>query len=110
MINIGTIPPPDETLASSVDERRVKAESILPKEIIWRKKAGFSAPIRSWLCTSLKPMINDLLSEQTIKRRGLFDYKEVKRIINANDSGREDFNLQVFQLLNLEIWMREFLD
>ena len=85
-------------------------ESILPKEIIWRKKAGFSAPIRSWLRTSLKPMINDLLSEQTIKRRGLFDYKEVKRIIDANDSGREDFNLQVFQLLNLEIWMREFLD
>ena len=85
-------------------------ESILPKEIIWRKKAGFSAPIRSWLRTSLKPMINDLLSEETIKRRGLFDYKEVKRIIDANDNGREDFNLQVFQLLNLEIWMREFLD
>jgi asparagine synthase (glutamine-hydrolysing) len=86
------------------------AESLLPKEIIWRKKAGFSAPVRSWIRTSLKPMINDLLSEETIKRRGLFDYREVKRIIDLNDSGREDFNLQVFQLLNLEIWMREFID
>ncbi len=86
------------------------AESILPKEIIWRKKAGFGAPIRSWLRTSLKPMIDDLLSEETVKRRGLFDFKEVRRIIELNDSGREDFNLQVFQLLNFEIWMREFLD
>jgi asparagine synthase (glutamine-hydrolysing) len=86
------------------------AESLLPKEIIYRKKAGFSAPIRSWLRTSLKPMIDDLLSEETIKRRGLFDFQEVRQIIELNQSGKEDFNLQVFQLLNLEIWMREFLD
>jgi len=86
------------------------AESLLPKEIIWRKKAGFGAPIRSWLRTSLKPMIDDLLSEETVKRRGLFDHAEIRKIIELNQTGKEDFNLQVFQLLNFEIWMREFLD
>src|SRR6185436_15926580 len=25
------------------------AESFLPKDVVWRKKAGFGAPIRSWL-------------------------------------------------------------
>jgi len=55
-------------------------------------------------------MIEDLLSEQTIKRRGLFRPEEVRRILNANLSGREDYNLQVFQLLNLELWMRTFID
>ena len=85
-------------------------EQILPKEIIWRKKAGFSAPVRSWLRGALKPMVEDLLLEETIKRRGLFDAKEIRRIIDLNLSGKEDYNLQVFQLLNLEIWMREFLD
>lgn len=85
-------------------------EQILPKEVIWRKKAGFSAPVRSWIRTSLRPMIDDLLSEETIKRRGLFDPKEVRRIVDLNLSGKEDLNLQVFQLLNLEIWMREFLE
>ena len=86
------------------------AEKLLPKEIVWRKKAGFSAPVRSWLRGALKPMIADLLSEETVKRRGLFDYAEVRRTIDLNDAGREDFNLQVFQLLTFEIWMREFLD
>lgn len=86
------------------------AESLLPKEVIYRKKAGFSAPIRSWIRTSLRPMIDDLLSEETIKKRGIFDAEEVRRIIESNQSGKEDFNLQVFQLLNLEIWMRQFLD
>jgi asparagine synthase (glutamine-hydrolysing) len=86
------------------------AESLLPKEMVWRKKAGFSAPIRSWLRTSLKPMIDDLLSEETINRRGFFNAAEVKRIIDLNDSGKEDLNLQVFQLLTFELWLREFID
>ena len=55
-------------------------------------------------------MVNELLSAETVKRRGLFRPEEVRRIIETNLSGREDFNLQVFQLLNLELWMRTFID
>src|SRR2546423_8504620 len=86
------------------------AERLLPRDVVWRKKAGFSAPIRSWLRGPLRPMVDDLLSEETIRRRGLFRPEEVRRIIDANLSGREDFNLQVFQLLNLELWQRAFID
>jgi asparagine synthase (glutamine-hydrolysing) len=85
-------------------------ESVLPEDVIWRKKAGFGAPIRSWLRGPLRPMIEDLLSEDAIKRRGLFNPREVRRVIEANFSGREDFNLQVFQLLGLELWQKEFVD
>ena len=83
-------------------------EGILPRAVVWRKKAGFGAPIRSWLRGPLRPLVNDLLSEETLKRRGLFRPSEVKRLIDANFSGREDYNLQVFQLLGLELWFREF--
>ena len=86
------------------------AETFLPKDVIWRRKAGFSAPIRSWLRGALRPMVDDLLSAETVKSRGLFDPKYVRVLIDNNLSGKEDHNLQVFQILNLEIWMREFLD
>jgi asparagine synthase (glutamine-hydrolysing) len=85
-------------------------EGVLPKEVIWRRKAGFGAPIRSWLRGALRPMINDLLSPETVKRRGIFRPEEVKRVIDANFSGREDYNLQVFQLLGLELWHQTFID
>ncbi len=85
-------------------------ESVLPTDVVWRKKAGFGAPIRSWLRGPLRPLIDDLLSEETIKRRGIFRPLEVKRVLAANFSGREDYNLQVFQLLGLEMWMRTFVD
>jgi asparagine synthase (glutamine-hydrolysing) len=85
-------------------------ERVLPRKVVWRKKAGFGAPIRSWLRGALRPLVDDLLSEETVKRRGLFRPAEVRRIIDLNLSGREDFNLQVFQLLNLELWQRQFID
>ena len=85
-------------------------EKVLPHDVVWRKKAGFGAPIRSWLRGPLRPLVDDLLSKETVRQRGLFRPEEVQRIINANLSGREDYNLQVFHLLNLELWQRQFMD
>jgi len=85
-------------------------EKILPKEVIWRKKAGFGAPVRSWVRGSLRPMIDDLLSEETLNRRGIFKPAAVKKLIDVNQSGREDRSLEVFQLLMFEIWMQQFFD
>ncbi len=86
------------------------AETILPRDVVWRKKAGFGAPIRSWLRGPLRPMVEDLLSEETVKRRGLFRPEEVQRIVAANLSGREDYALHVLQLLTLELWHSTFID
>jgi asparagine synthase (glutamine-hydrolysing) len=85
-------------------------EEVLPREVVWRKKAGFGAPIRSWLRGALRPLVDELLSDEVVSKRGLFRPEEVRRLINQNLSGREDYNLQVFQLLNLELWQRQFMD
>jgi asparagine synthase (glutamine-hydrolysing) len=86
------------------------AEAWLPREIINRKKAGFSAPIRAWLVRDMLDMVEDLLSESNIANRGYFEYGYVRRLIDDNLSGREDNSLKVFQLLTLELWHRAFVD
>jgi asparagine synthase (glutamine-hydrolysing) len=86
------------------------AESWLPREIIRRRKAGFSAPVRAWLVRDLRQMVEDLLSQSNVERRGYFDYRAVRRLIDENLSGREDNSLKVFQLLTLELWHRAFID
>lgn len=86
------------------------AERLLPREVVWRKKAGFGAPMRAWLRGPLRPLVDELLSEEQVRSRGLFRPEEVRRIVEANLSGREDYNLQVLQLLTLEMWHREFID
>jgi asparagine synthase (glutamine-hydrolysing) len=86
------------------------AERLLPREVVWRRKAGFGAPLRSWLRGPLLEMTRDLLSEDRIRRRGHFRPEAVQRIVRENLLGREDYNLQVFQLLTLELWQQIFLD
>lgn len=112
MLELTARMPPDLKLRGLKRKYILKraAEKLLPREVVWRRKAGFGAPIRSWLRGPLRPMVDELLSEATVKRRGLFRPEEVKRVIEANLSGREDYNLQVFQLLTLELWQRAFID
>lgn len=86
------------------------AERLLPKDVVWRRKAGFGAPVRSWLRGALRPMVDDLLSEAAVKRRGIFSPSAVRQLVEKNLSGREDLNLQVFQLLTFELWYRQFID
>lgn len=85
-------------------------EGVLPNDVIWRAKAGFGAPIRAWLVGDLRPLVEDLLSPETIAARGLFDPLEVRRLVDANQAGREDNALRIWALLTLELWLRDFLD
>ena len=85
-------------------------EGILPPEVIWRGKAGFGAPAWSWLKEDLRPMIRELLSEETIKHRGYFEPGAVQRMIDQHATGQVDRPLHIWALMTLEIWMRIFLD
>lgn len=86
------------------------AEKYLPHEIIYRPKASFGAPIRSWISGDLQPMVNDLLSEQSINKRGLFNYGYIKKLIENERAGKEDNAYRIYQLLTVELWFRNFVD
>jgi asparagine synthase (glutamine-hydrolysing) len=85
-------------------------EGILPREIIWRRKAGFGAPVRSWLIGDLAPLVDDLLSGPTIQSRGLVDPAVVERLRAENAAGEADNSLRLYALLSFELWCRTFLD
>jgi asparagine synthase (glutamine-hydrolysing) len=85
-------------------------EGILPDSVIWRPKAGFTAPVRSWLVGDLREMVGDLLSPDAVAARGLFDPAEVQRLVRDNEAAREDNALRIWTLLTLELWQQTFVD
>ena len=85
-------------------------EPYLPREVIYRPKTGFGAPLRRWMRHELRELLGDLLSAASLKRRGLFDPDAVQRLIAANDAGRVDASYTLLSLLCIEIWCRTFLD
>lgn len=86
------------------------AERFLPKKIIYRPKASFGAPIRSWISNDLRSTVDELLSENSVNKRGFLNYSFVRRLIEKDRSGEEDKAYQIYQLLTLELWCREYLD
>jgi asparagine synthase (glutamine-hydrolysing) len=89
---------------------RKAMDGVLPKEVLRRRKAAFGLPIRAWLKNELKDMLTDMLSEERVRRRGLFDAAAVSRMIRDNESGERDYTLQLWGLLTLELWHQTFVE
>jgi asparagine synthase (glutamine-hydrolysing) len=85
-------------------------EPYLPREIIYRPKSGFGAPLRSWLRNDLRDMVEETLEPGAIRQRGFFDPGAVTRLIAADRAGRVDGSYTIFALLCLELWCRRFID
>jgi asparagine synthase (glutamine-hydrolysing) len=85
-------------------------EPFLPHEVIYRPKSGFGAPLRRWMQHDLRELLGDLLSVNSLKRRGLFEPTAVQRLIAANDAGKVDASYTLLSLLCIEIWCRTYLD
>ena len=85
-------------------------EPYLPKDVIYRPKSGFGAPLRHWMRFEFRELMNDLLSVNSLKRRGFFDPVAVQGLILANESGRQDASYTLLSLMCIEIWCRNFVD
>jgi asparagine synthase (glutamine-hydrolysing) len=89
---------------------RKAMQDVLPREVLQQPKAGFAAPVDYWLARDLKEMVDDLLCESQIEKRGLFRPEVVRAFVDEHRSGAQDWSMQIWQLLTLELWMQTFLD
>ncbi len=85
-------------------------EPYLPKEVIYRPKTGFGAPLRTWIKYDLRELVGDLLSAESLNKRGLFSAQAVQNLILDNDNNRVDASYTIFSLLCIEIWCRTYID
>lgn len=89
--------------------RQAMAE-ILPAEVLKQPKAGFAAPIDYWLVHEMREMIDDVLCDSEIRRRNVFRDGPVRSLIQQHRNGQNDWSMQIWQLLTLELWMQTFMD
>ncbi len=80
--------------------------SLVPEEILKRKKHGFSVPMERWLGGELGGMADSAIEEMS--KRKFFRNKEVKRMA-AERNGRKN-SLKLWHLLMLEKWLERFYD
>jgi len=89
---------------------RKAMEPILPRHVIYRPKTGFGAPLRRWLHVEMKDLLEYHLSDDRIRRRGIFDVVAVRKLMALDLQGKVDGAYTIFALLCIEIWCTLFLD
>lgn len=85
-------------------------EPYLPRDVIYRPKSGFGAPLRRWFRVELRDWLADTLSPLRLRNRGLFEPEAVQRLIRDNAIGRVDASYTLFSLACIEMWCQHFID
>lgn len=84
-------------------------------DVAGRPKVPFYIPIDKYLGSGpLHDMVNELLSDDSVRRRGIFNVNAVQRMRslhgNAASSSGFLYGKQIFSLAMLELWFRIFID
>jgi asparagine synthase (glutamine-hydrolysing) len=82
---------------------------LLPQQILKRPKKGFGIPVAAWLNGALRPLAHDLLGEAAVRRAGLFEPREVQRLLDQHSRMERDNRKQLWTLLVFELWRREHI-
>jgi asparagine synthase (glutamine-hydrolysing) len=83
-------------------------KKLLPPENLSRRKMGFGVPVGQWMRGDLRPLVEDVLLSGDALRLGYFEPDKVRKLVRAHLEGTRDYSSQLWALLCLELWQREF--
>jgi asparagine synthase (glutamine-hydrolysing) len=104
--------PPSMRIRGNVQKYLLKkaSESYLDASIVHRPKAPFNAPLRAWMRGPLAPLVDEFLSESSLKARGVYHPGFVRTLIEQDRRGAADHAMVIWSLLTFELWFRTFFD
>jgi asparagine synthase (glutamine-hydrolysing) len=81
----------------------------IPKEMMERPKMGFGIPVDNWLSHELKDLVEEHLSEASLKLHGLFNVQVVRNVVSDFLNGRKEKHLKVWYLLMFQMWYKQWM-
>jgi asparagine synthase (glutamine-hydrolysing) len=84
--------------------------SRVPRELIERPKMGFGIPVNRWLRNELRPLLDEYLNGERVRREGFLRPEGVDRVVREHLSGRRDHQYRLWALLVFAMWRERYLD
>jgi asparagine synthase (glutamine-hydrolysing) len=78
-------------------------EGLLPREIVYRPKQGFGAPIAEWFRGEFGRRAQREIRDSSLSERGLLNYDRVDDLWDAHRSGA-NWNAQLWNVYNVSAW------
>jgi asparagine synthase (glutamine-hydrolysing) len=86
------------------------AATLLPREILDRRKQGFGVPLGTWFRGNLRELFADTLLSPASLQRGYFQPAFVRQIVDEHLSGKRDHTLRLWQLVVFERWHQQYVN
>lgn len=85
-------------------------KEILPRRLHNRSKWGFEMPIARWLKTDLKYLIDAYLSREKIAQQGIFNVREIEKMVADLMENRRDTAWKLWNLIVFQAWHASLRD
>lgn len=82
----------------------------IPERVLNRPKKGFGAPINEWMLDRLGGLVERALFESSLRRRALFNYDFIRRMLEDHRAGRVNYSFFLWCLLNLSLWYERWIE
>jgi asparagine synthase (glutamine-hydrolysing) len=82
----------------------------LPDHILDRPKQGFGVPLGTWFRGEMRELPREILLDRSTLDRGWFREEKVKKLLDDHQSGEQDNTNKIWSLIQLELWLRMFID
>ena len=82
----------------------------VPRECVYRPKEGFSIPIKQWLATDFRPLMEELLNGAKMAGEGIFKRATVERLKREHLSGAANHSHVLWSLMVFQAWRRRWLE
>lgn len=104
--------PKEYKIKGFASKRLLKAlmRNKLPVEVIDRPKKGFGIPVSLWLRNKLKDTMENYLSEERIKKEGLFRYEYINQLKREHLDKKRNHRKLLWNLMIFEMWMENYFN
>ena len=82
----------------------------IPHNCVYRPKEGFSIPIKHWLGTQFRPVLDEATSKSRIEGDGIFDFSMISKLKSEHLSGTANHSHILWSLIVFDRWKSKWLE
>jgi asparagine synthase (glutamine-hydrolysing) len=81
---------------------------LLTKDILYRKKMGFSVPLAEWLRNEIRTLANSAFYNEEAGLAHFFDMEVVRAVWQRHLQGENHHSQELWSMLNFELWWQAY--
>ncbi len=85
-------------------------EPMLPADVLYRPKMGFSVPLARWFRGPLKTRVREAVLGDRLASTGWFERGYLQHLVDAHQAGTSDYSAPLWTLVMFEAFLRNVVD